>query len=113
MSTIRIVYSAEPKFPASDQHPNAVRYVFGSLWVDAIDGVPTQQEVDAVLSPPDSTRVSALKGDLSLQDLISRLQSATPIQIDSWLSANVTSLAQARTVLGAVVKVLALFLRTG
>ena len=39
------------------------------------------------------------------QDIVQRLKDATPAQIDSWLTANVTNLAQARTVLGALIKV--------
>lgn len=112
MSTIRAVYVVEPNFPATDQHPDAVRYVVGNFFVDAIGGQPTLQEVLDVISPPDSPRVSALKAAPDLVDLVTRLQAATPAQIDAWLTANMTNLAQARTVLGAVVKVLALFLRT-
>lgn len=36
---IRTVYSAEPKFPATDQHPDAVRYHFGDVWVDAVGSI--------------------------------------------------------------------------
>ncbi len=52
MSTIRTVYATEPKFPATDQHPDAVRYRVGEWWVDAIGGEPTQAEVDAFVAPP-------------------------------------------------------------
>ena len=52
MTQIRCIYSAEPKFPATDQHPDAVRYQVGKNWVDAIGGEPTQAEIDAVLNPP-------------------------------------------------------------
>lgn len=52
MSTIRIVYSEEPNFPATDQHPDAVRYVVGPHIVDAIGGEPTLEEIEAVLHPP-------------------------------------------------------------
>lgn len=52
MSTIRTIYEEEPKFPATDQHPDAVRYRVGKHVVDAIGGEPTQEEVDAVLNPP-------------------------------------------------------------
>ena len=45
MSTIRCIYSAEPNFPATDQHPDAVRYQVAGVWVDAIDGEPTEAEV--------------------------------------------------------------------
>lgn len=49
--TILCVYSAEPKFPATDQHPDAARYEIAGKWVDAIGGEPTQAELDAVLTP--------------------------------------------------------------
>ena len=52
MTQIRCIYSAEPNFPATDQHPDAVRYQVGKNWVDAIGGKPTQAEIDAVLNPP-------------------------------------------------------------
>lgn len=52
MSTIRCVYSEEPNFPATDQHPDAVRYTVGEHIVDAIGGEPTPQEIDTVLNPP-------------------------------------------------------------
>jgi hypothetical protein len=51
MSTIRVVYQAEPEFPATVQHPDAVRYQVGGNWVDAVAGAPTQAEIDAVLAP--------------------------------------------------------------
>jgi hypothetical protein len=50
--TIRCIYTAEPSFPATDQHPDAVRYQVAGYWVDAIGGEPTQEEIDAVLLPP-------------------------------------------------------------
>lgn len=58
MSTVRVVYHPrngqphQPKFPATDQHPNAVRYLVGGYYVDAIGGEPTESEVQAVLNPP-------------------------------------------------------------
>jgi hypothetical protein len=52
MSTIRCVYSREPNFPATDQHPDAVRYTVGQYVVDAIGGEPTAAEVAAFLAPP-------------------------------------------------------------
>lgn len=57
--TIRVIYTAEPQFPATDQHPNATRYKVGAYWVDAIGPAPTQQEVDAVLNTPVSAALSA------------------------------------------------------
>lgn len=51
MSTIRCIYGAEPMFPATDQHPDAVRYVVSGYWVDAIGGEPTEADVAAALTP--------------------------------------------------------------
>ena len=44
MATIRVIYEAEPDFPA---HPDAVRYQVGDYWVDAI-GAPAG-ELDGAL----------------------------------------------------------------
>lgn len=52
MTSIRVVYFAEPNFPATDQHPDAVRYFVGGKWVDAIDGEPTEADLSAFLNPP-------------------------------------------------------------
>jgi len=52
MSTIRTIYEKEPDFPATDQHPDAVRYVVGKWVVDAIGGEPTRAEIQAILKPP-------------------------------------------------------------
>lgn len=58
MTTIRCIYhpqdgkAVSPAFPATDQHPDAARYLVGLYYVDAIGGKPTQAEIDAVLNPP-------------------------------------------------------------
>lgn len=59
MSTIRCIYrEAAPEFPATDQHPDAVRYGPITLdggavvFVDAIGGLPTSFDLSAVLYPP-------------------------------------------------------------
>lgn len=41
------------------------------------------------------------------EDLLARLQNATPAQIDSWIDNNVTSVASARAVFKAILKILA------
>lgn len=46
---IRIVYTASPSFPATDQHPDAVRYQVGAYWVDVIGERPTLDEVERKL----------------------------------------------------------------
>ncbi len=51
MSTIRVVYAVEPAFPPAVQHPDAARYQVGGYWVDAVDGPPSQAELDAALVP--------------------------------------------------------------
>lgn len=63
MSAIRVIYRpradgsrSDPGFPATDQHPLAVRYPFdhpiaGALNVDALNGAPSQTEIDAILFP--------------------------------------------------------------
>lgn len=50
--TIRVIYTSEPKFPATDQEPTAQRVQIGSLWVDYTGTLPTQADVDAILNPP-------------------------------------------------------------
>lgn len=95
MSTIRCIYREAPNFPATDQHPNAVRYQVGALFVDAIGGQPTQAEVDALLTPPptqDEIDTTAAKAYAKLN----ALKNMTPAQVDAWVTANVTNLAQAQ-----------------
>lgn len=49
---IRVVYTEQPNFPATDQHPNAARYIVGQYWVDAVGApVPTLADVQAFLTP--------------------------------------------------------------
>lgn len=64
--TIRCIYhDAEPRFPATDQHPQAVRYTVPSallgrdVLVDTVGGEPTTQEVDALLTPPTPDQIEA------------------------------------------------------
>lgn len=66
--------------------------------------------VIAFRNPPpsaDQLRKAAVAADVSYIDLFNRAKTATPAQIDTWLTANVTSLAQARVVLGALIKIVA------
>lgn len=69
------------------------------------------QEFDVADPPPPSDeeiRLSSFTDDTSRKDLIARLNTASASQIDAWLTSNVTNLAQARTVLGAIIKALAM-----
>ena len=36
MSILRVIYEAEPSFPPTDYHPDAVRYQVGEYWIDAV-----------------------------------------------------------------------------
>lgn len=65
MSTIRVVYQgAPPVFPATDQHPDAVRYQVGPYWVDAIGGEPTLEQIEAMLNPQKATNAGPTVDDL-------------------------------------------------
>jgi hypothetical protein len=49
MALIRVIYEAEPDFPA---HPDAVRYQVGDYWIDALGGASgpgDQVPVDEIL----------------------------------------------------------------
>lgn len=84
-------------------------------WVDAAaaqigwtyDGTAFTPPPPAVPSPEevaDAARATLFVADAGRADLLARLRTATPAQIDTWLLANVTTLVQARGVLGAVIK---------
>jgi hypothetical protein len=64
MSQIRVVYhDHEPRFPATDQHPDALRYTVGPYVVDAIDGEPTLAEIQAMFArqePPSVAEAGAV-----------------------------------------------------
>jgi hypothetical protein len=106
MSIVRTLYVEEPSFPATDQHPDAVRYpcnVGGFLFVDAIGGEPTVAELEAVLgidaaglarqarlTQDEDERLSA-KGDAALLQLVN----ATPQQLQTYAQNNFPSLTLA------------------
>lgn len=50
MAQIRIIYSEEPNFPATDNSPDAVRYEISGMWVDAVEGEPTVDDVAAFMA---------------------------------------------------------------
>lgn len=59
----------------------------------------------------EAQRQTSLTDDISNQNLMDKLRTATPAQIDTWLTNNVTNLAEARIILGAIVKFLAIKFR--
>jgi hypothetical protein len=85
----------------------------GLEWLDETQTKPTEQEIlDKInelnaAADAESIRITNFKNDAAQADLLDRLKTATPNQIDTWLTNNVTTLAQARVVLGAVIKFLA------
>lgn len=52
-------------------------------------------------------RLAAYKADPTRQNLITLIQGSTPAQINNWLTTNVTTLAQARAVLGQLILLVA------
>lgn len=103
MSTIRIIYYPKPdgsrnppNFPATDQHPDAVRYnfdhpTFGALCVDAIGGAPSLGEVDAILAPSLDVRAGRAV------DAVDRLQFEVMFDMENRM--------RAREGLGAITRV--------
>lgn len=60
----------------------------------------------------EKARVASIKADAGRVDLLDRLRTAAPAQIDAWIDSNVTTIAAARAVLKAIIKVIALDART-
>ena len=71
------IYSEQPGFPVSDQHPEARRYEIGGFVVDALGGAPTEAEVSAVMTPPPSAAV----------DPVTRLQARVDALTEALLKA--------------------------
>lgn len=59
MSRVVCVYSDEPNWPSTDQHPDATRYRVGQWFVDAVGGQPTIEAVNAVLGNRSQTETLA------------------------------------------------------
>jgi hypothetical protein len=130
MSAIRCIYQPnadgsrrDPGFPATDQHPSAVRYPFdhptrGLLNVDAIGGAPVQAEIDAMFGldvagqatatriATDLTEAAAVQADSNVQTFLN----FTPAQLDNWIANNVSgaglTLAQVKTGLNTGLQVI-------
>lgn len=95
MSTIRIIWHGETDIPPDRQDPACVRYRIGKYLVDAVGGPPTQQEVDDILNPPptkDQLDAEAAKQYAKLR----ALSQMSPAEVQAWVQANVTNLAQAQ-----------------
>ena len=57
---------------------------------------------------PDADRQSQIRSAPDRVDLLTRLKAASPSQIDGWIDTNVTTVATARTVFKAILKLIAL-----
>lgn len=53
-----------------------------------------------------TTRANEIKANAGRMQMLDKLRNASNAQIDTWIDANVTSLAQAREVLKAILKIL-------
>lgn len=79
-----------PSFSIQSDHVD-VTYAYSAN----ADGIALQQ------------RLTGINADSNVLALLTQAQTATNAQIDTWLTSNVTTLAQARTVLGALIKIVA------
>jgi hypothetical protein len=110
MSTIRCIYhNGPPNFPATDQHPDAVRYTVGPYVVDAV-GEPTLAEVEVALgldaaSLAEAARKSSIESAIASDTTVASLKAMTNAEFDTWWAANVTNAAQAINVLKRVTRV--------
>jgi hypothetical protein len=64
------------------------------------------QIAGAAARAAERARKRALAEDPETIDLLMRLRTASPAQIDTWLTNNVTNLTEARTVLGMILKLI-------
>lgn len=109
MTIIRCIYfpgtdgkRTAPNFPATDQHPQAVRYPFdhptaGALNVDAVGAAPALAEINAMLgldAPAQAVaqRVAADAVDLgvcAVDPNVVAFLNMSPADLDAWVDANI------------------------
>lgn len=83
-------------------------------WHDLVQAKPTQSEVaNAIVSlqtskSSEAQRQLGIRGDMQRATMLNRLSTATNAQIDNWVSNNVTNMAEVRTAIGMVLKLIAL-----
>lgn len=75
----------------------------GISFYDYFDKRAAEPALDAAADD----RLAEFAKDADCIDIRQRLKNATPAQIDTWLANNVTNIASARKVLGAIIKHLA------
>lgn len=109
MSVIRCIYAQDPGFPATDQHPDAVRYEINGYFVDAIEGEPTLGEVMLLVNPP-PTRDELDAAEAKQYANLVALRGMSPAQVVSWVQNNITDFQDAKgalTTLAIAVSILA------
>lgn len=106
-----------PAPPGTFYVPDPDKQGTQGLVYDQVNGVwiipPLTPEEQAEKDAADAqqARDDELKAIADVQDLADRLKTATPAQIDTWVDNNMNNIAQARTVMKALLKVLAYALR--
>lgn len=117
MSEIKAIYDKDPGFPATNQHPDAVRSLVGPYVVDAIGATPTIQEIEVFLGidsaslaakDAEMARIQQIEEDAQYVAMLNTLKSASAAQIDAYVDAQVTNLADARELFKRILKLLAL-----
>lgn len=84
MSDIIVVWHGEePPTPATNQHPDAVRYKIRDNYVDAIGGKPTEKELDLYLNPPPTAEQIARESALSSGKAKLKALGLTETEIDA------------------------------
>lgn len=87
MSQIKAIYYPQPPaFLPSMQHPDAQRFTIahptrGQIYVDAVGGEPTMDEIDAVFNPPTAggaEGVSRRQRGQELEELERRMSHGAP-----------------------------------
>lgn len=95
-STWRIVYSEEPTQAQRD----AAQAILAAYDLAAEVATLTQQDEAA------RTRLATFTSDSGVVDLLNRAKTASIAEIDNWLANNMTTLAQARAITAAEIKLL-------
>jgi len=90
---IKSTWKVNFKTAATIQQKADAQTVINNYDYVTIDADEVQREVDLDAAP-------------EVLDLIDKAKNATNAQINNWLTNNITNLAQARTVLGAIIKLL-------
>lgn len=82
-----------------------------SEWHEFINGQWVENIEKKTVGEARQLRQTEFFNDLDRQEMVAKLKTTTPAEIDTWLTNNVTNLAQARQVLGKILKILALSVR--